>query len=118
MRVDIRPRPIWNIALCAIAIAMALPAVAQDPSGNGVWKFAPAPEQMHGEFNNEEPAGIAAGKHLKTDCSISWTADSGKVYCFTTRTSMEFLEDSPRTYLIAAQKFFNQAQAPTEERPQ
>jgi YHS domain-containing protein len=73
---------------------------------------------MHGEFNNEDPVRVAVGKHLKTDWSISWTADNGKLYFFTTRTSMEFFEDSPRTYLIAAQKFFNQAGPPTEERPQ
>jgi YHS domain-containing protein len=103
LRLNIRPRAIWNIALCAVVIATALRAVAEDPPDNGVWKFAPAPEQIHGESNNEDPVGVAAGKHLKTDCSINWTADNGKVYCFTTRTSMEFFEDSPRTYLSAAQ---------------
>jgi hypothetical protein len=36
MRLDIRPWPIWNIALCAIVIATAPPAVAEDPPGNGV----------------------------------------------------------------------------------
>lgn len=67
------------------------------PPTDGVWKFAPAPQQIRGEFNNEDPVGLAAGAHLKTDCSINWTADNGKVYCFTTNTSMQFFEESPQT---------------------
>lgn len=54
----------------------------------------------------EDPVGLAAGTHVKTDCSINLEL-GGKTYCFTTRTSMEFFEDSPQTYLSAARKFFD-----------
>jgi YHS domain-containing protein len=67
---------------------------------------------MHGEFNNEDPVRVAVGKHLKTDWSISWTADNGKLYFFTTRTSMEFFEDSPRTYLHRRAKILQPGRSP------
>jgi YHS domain-containing protein len=117
MTFDIRPRLLWGIVLCAV-LGTTLRAVAADPPVDGVWKFPPADEQVRGEFNNEDPVGLAAGQHLKTDCSINWTADYGKVYCFTTRTSMQFFQDSPQTYLSAAEKFFGQAQAPAKQPPQ
>jgi hypothetical protein len=63
MRSDIRPWLLWGIALCAVVIATTLRAVAADPPGNGVWKFPPAPEQIRGEFNNEDPASENQRKH-------------------------------------------------------
>jgi hypothetical protein len=99
---------IWReLALCTLADAMTLGAMAADPPTNGVWKYQVPPTPVSGEFNNEDPVGLAAGAHLATDCSINLHADDGKVYCFTIRTSMQFFEDSPQTYLGAARKFFD-----------
>jgi YHS domain-containing protein len=80
------------------------------PEDGGTWKFAPAPSGIHAEFNAEDPVALAAGTHIKTDCSIN-LALNGKTYCFTTRMSLDFFEQSPQNYLSAAQRFFDGAPA-------
>jgi hypothetical protein len=55
MSPEIHPRLLWGVALFALAIVTTQRAVAANPPpGDGVWKFPPAPEQIHGEFNNED----------------------------------------------------------------
>jgi YHS domain-containing protein len=78
------------------------------PGDGGTWKFAPAPSGIHAEFNAEDPVALAAGAHIKTDCSINLALD-GRTYCFTTRMSLDFFEQSPQNYLSAAQNFFDGA---------
>jgi YHS domain-containing protein len=82
-------------------------AVDQSAPGGGIWKAVVPPKAMHGEFANEDPVGLAAGKHIKTDCSMNWVSgDDGKLYCFTTGTSLLFFEESPQAYIRAARKFY------------
>jgi YHS domain-containing protein len=81
------------------------------PDDGGAWKFAPVPSGIHAEFNAEDPVALAAGAHIKADCSINF-ALNGKTYCFTTRMSLDFFEQSPQSYLSAARRFFDAA--PTE----
>ena len=82
-------------------------AVDQGAPGGGIWKAVVPPKAMHGEFANEDPVGLAAGKHIKTDCSMNWVSgDDGKLYCFTTGTSLLFFEESPQAYIRAARKFY------------
>ena len=84
-------------------------AFALDRSAaGGIWKAVVPPTAMRGEFANEDPVGLAAGKHIKTDCSMNWVSgDDGKLYCFTTGTSLLFFEESPQAYIRAARKFFD-----------
>ncbi len=83
-------------------------AFAVDRSATGgIWKAVVPPTPMHGEFANEDPVGLAAGKHIKTDCSMNWHDEDGKLYCFTTGTSLLFFEEAPRSYLRAAHAFFD-----------
>jgi hypothetical protein len=92
------------------ALFMANPcAFAVDRSApGGIWKAVVPPSAMRGEFANEDPVGLAAGKHIKTDCSMNWVSgDDGKLYCFTTGTSLLFFEESPQAYIRAARKFFD-----------
>jgi hypothetical protein len=93
-----------SAALCASPVALAADGSA--PAG-GIWKAVVPPSAMHGEFANEDPVGLAAGKHIKTDCSMNWVSgDDGKRYCFTTGTSLLFFEESPQAYIRAARKFY------------
>ena len=40
--------------------------------------------------------GLASGQTVKTDCSVSWTDEDGKVYCFSSEASKEtFLRTLP-----------------------
>jgi len=100
-----------RIGICAATLLAVLPCApgvapcAARPDG-GIWKYAVPPSGIHGEFGNEDPVGLAAGVHIKTDCSMNWRADDGKLYCFTTGTSLLFFEESPHRYLEKARHFY------------
>lgn len=81
-----------RMLLCGLAAASVAAstggAVAQ---GSG----SATPAAAKGEFGNTCAMGVAAGQQVATDCSVSWTAEDGKVYCFSTTASKdEFLKDS------------------------
>jgi hypothetical protein len=108
MRAIARRYLIWCLALCGGALLADPSAFAVDRSApGGIWKAVVPPKAMHGEFANEDPVGLAAGKHIKTDCSMNWLDEDGKLYCFTTGTSLVFFEESPHAYLKAARRFFD-----------
>jgi len=57
----------------------------------GALLFATA--AIAGEFDNMCAMGLATGKKVKTDCSISSQVD-GKTYCFGSQEAMtEFMKD-------------------------
>jgi hypothetical protein len=112
MTLYIHARLCLAIALGALVGASTLRAIAAEPPTDGIWKFKVPEAPIHGEFSDEDPVGLAAGTHLKTDCSINTIAEDGKVYCFTTRTSLEFFEGSQKSYLSEARKFFDHDPAP------
>jgi len=70
----------------------------------GIWKaVVPPAGTMHGEFDNHDPLGLAAGVRIAADCSINWVdPDAGKLYCFSSATSLVFFLDGPRAYLERA----------------
>ena len=109
MQPFVRPCLCWCLALCgAFMLANSCALATERPAGEGIWKAVVPPNAMRGEFANEDPVGLAAGKHIKTDCSMNWVSgDDGKLYCFTTGTSLLFFEESPQAYIRAARKFFD-----------
>ncbi|HEY1726099.1 MAG TPA: hypothetical protein VGF89_11795 [Steroidobacteraceae bacterium] len=101
---------VFALTACAGLLALAPCAGAAEhvdrSQPGGIWKYAVPPDTLHGEFNNEDPVGLAAGKHIKTDCSMNWLGEDGKLYCFTTGTSLIFFEESPNYYIRIARGFF------------
>ncbi len=80
---------------------------AMPPRGDGgIWKaVVPPAGSMHGEFNGDDPFGLAAGVRIPADCSINWVdPDAGKLYCFSSATSLVMFLDAPRAFLARAQK--------------
>jgi len=77
---------------------------ASDPAHAGIWKAAlPAAGTTPGEFQGNDPVGLAAGVRIKADCSINWVdPDSGKRYCFASGTSMLMFLDAPHSYVARA----------------
>jgi hypothetical protein len=77
-----------------------------DPDRAGIWKAATPPDgTMHGEFGNHDPIGVSAGVKIKADCSINWVdPDSGRLYCFSSATSLVVFLDAPRAYLSLAMR--------------
>jgi hypothetical protein len=81
-------------------------ATAQDAVHSGIWKSATPPGgSMHGEFDNNDPIGLAAGAKIPADCSLNWVdPDFHKLYCFSSATSLVYFLDSPRAFLARARK--------------
>lgn len=79
---------------------------AADSSREGIWKAAvPPPGSMHGEFDGNDPIGVAAGERIAADCSINWVdPDTAKLYCFSSATSLVFFLDAPHGWLERARR--------------
>jgi hypothetical protein len=58
---------------------------------------------MKGEFDKFDPLGVAAGVRITADCSLNWiNPDDGKLYCFSSGSSLEFFLDKPQANLERA----------------
>jgi len=69
----------------------------------GAMLFATA--ALAGEYKDYCAMGLATGKKVQTDCSISSQVD-GKNYCFGSKEAMsEFMKD-PKANLAKADEFF------------
>jgi len=88
-----------------LALCSASPAQTEDADsarGGGIWK-AVVPKTMTGEFDSFDPLGVAAGARIKADCSLNWiNPDDGKLYCFSSGTSLEVFLDKPQANLQRA----------------
>jgi hypothetical protein len=106
------------IALIA-AISAATPCVSQAQPGTGaegrnggIWKAAVPPKPMQGEFESLDPLGVAAGARIQADCSLNWiNPDDGKLYCFSSGTSLEFFLDQPQSNLERARAAWREMSA-------
>jgi hypothetical protein len=68
---------------------------------------------MHGEFENNDPIGLAAGERIEADCSINWVdPDDQRLYCFCSATSLVFFLDAPQDYLRRARTQWRQLSPP------
>ena len=68
-----------------------------------------AAEPTEGEFSGECVMGLALGKEIKTDCSVS-TVYGGKTYCFGNETARELFLKKPDEFLLKAQIFYSSKQ--------
>jgi YHS domain-containing protein len=50
--------------------------------------------------------GLALGKEIKTDCSVS-TVYAGKTYCFGNETARELFLKKPEEFLLQAHVFYS-----------
>jgi hypothetical protein len=89
-----------------LALCSASPAQTEDADsarGGGIWKAVVPPKTMTGEFDSFDPLGVAAGARIKADCSLNWiNPDDGKLYCFSSGTSLEVFLDKPQANLERA----------------
>ena len=58
-----------------------------------------------GEFNNMCTMGLATGKDIQTDCSIS-SQVQGKTYCFGSKEAMAEFMKNPTENLAKAQAYY------------
>ena len=96
------------IAGFTVAVACAhTPATPADQLTRGhppgIWKAAVPPRPMNGEFDDFDPLGIIAGARIKADCSLNWRSpDDGRLYCFSSGTSLEVFLEDPQVSLARA----------------
>jgi len=84
----------WSPAMIrAIAMALLLQISVAAAAG-------PQPE-----FGGQCTEGLAAGRHVMTDCSLTWTDKDGKVYCFHDAASKTAFLKDPQQNLERARAF-------------
>jgi YHS domain-containing protein len=66
----------------------------------------PASAATEGEFDGECVMGLALGKEIKTDCSVS-TVYAGRTYCFGNETAKQLFLKKPEEFLLKAQIFYS-----------
>ena len=69
----------------------------------------PAVAATEGEFDNDCVMGLALGKEIKTDCSVS-TVYAGSTYCFGNETAKQLFLKKPDEFLLKAQIFYSSKQ--------
>jgi YHS domain-containing protein len=67
---------------------------------------ASATAPVEGEFGGECVMGLALGKEIKTDCSVS-TVYAGKTYCFGNETARALFLKKPEEFLLKAHIFYS-----------
>jgi hypothetical protein len=103
-----------GLALCSAPPAQT--ADADSARSGGIWKAVVPPKPMKGEFDSLDPIGVAAGARIKADCSLNWISpDDGKLYCFSSGTSLEFFLDKPQANLERARRNWLRMAAQAEE---
>lgn len=70
---------------------------------------AAAAEPDEAEFDGDCVMGLALGKEIKTDCSVS-TVFGGKTYCFGNETARTLFLKKPDEFLLKAHIFFSSKQ--------
>jgi hypothetical protein len=73
-----------------------------------------AAHQSHAEFSGMCVTGLAAGKRVQTNCSVSWQ-DEGKAYCFSNEDAKATFLKDPQGTLAKAKENFALADAPNAE---
>jgi YHS domain-containing protein len=92
-----RIRPLLSIALAA---ACCFGAVAR-----GAEPAKPAVSLSQAQFGGQCVEGLATGRHVMTNCSVTWNDKDGKTYCFSSEAAKtEFLKD-PAGNLERARNF-------------
>jgi hypothetical protein len=94
-------------AILALAANFATAQVATPlpTAGSGIWKAVVPAKPMQGEFDGNDPLGVAAGARIKADCSLNWIdPDEGKRYCFSSGTSLEYFLDRPKFNIARARQ--------------
>lgn len=118
MPVHIRHLTVLSAAVGAVVIASTgalYVAEAGHPHATGIWKSAVPRGSMHGEFHNYDPVGLMSGKLIKVDCSMNWTnPDDGKLYCFSTGTSLNYFLEWPRKHIKKAREFWERHADPKQ----
>ncbi|MEZ5875222.1 MAG: hypothetical protein R3D30_10465 [Hyphomicrobiales bacterium] len=90
-------------SVCALAMSLML----------GLGSNAVAVETDDAEFGGECVMGLALGKDIETDCSVS-TVYKGKTYCFGNETAKSLFLKRPDDFLLQAHVYYSSKQQQSE----
>ncbi|HEY6483144.1 MAG TPA: hypothetical protein VIY54_06420 [Steroidobacteraceae bacterium] len=89
----------WQRILCAaLLFGLVCPAYPADPTAAPV-------AASQAQFGGQSVQDLAEGRHVMTDCSITWKDPGGKIYCFKTEASRTAFLSKPRENLESARTF-------------
>ena len=92
----------------ALILGLLIPLVP--PATAGEAEFGePAAAASDAEFDGECVMGLALGKDIKTDCSVSTVYD-GKNYCFGNETARTLFLKKPDEFLLQAHVYYSSKQ--------
>jgi len=57
------------------------------------------------QFGGQCAEGLAEGKHVMTDCTVTWTDKDGKVYCYSSEAAKKSFLENPADGLQRAHEF-------------
>jgi hypothetical protein len=66
---------------------------------------ADAPPSGSPEFGGQCVEGLAEGRHVTTNCAITWTDKDGKVYCLSSESARKSFLENPAANLQKAREF-------------
>jgi len=87
-----------------IALGSSFPAEAGDAES-----AKPAAAASDAEFDGECVMGLALGKDIKTDCSVS-AVYGGRTYCFGNKTAKQLFLKKPDEFLLRAHVYYSSKQ--------
>jgi YHS domain-containing protein len=90
-----------------IALGSSFAAAAGDTESAESTK--PAAAASDAEFDGECVMGLALGKDIKTDCSVS-TVYGGRTYCFGNETAKQLFLKKPDEFLLQAHVYYSSKQ--------
>jgi YHS domain-containing protein len=98
-----------STALAAMVLVGSLSYVhAADDMAADNKAMSPVPAH---EFEDSCAMGLADGQMVSTDCSVNWTDEDGKVYCFSSESSKSAFLKDPAGNIAKAKKFLEEQQA-------
>lgn len=89
-------------------LGFSLPAAAGDDAAKAE-AAKPAEPAADAEFDGECVMGLALGKDIKTDCSVS-TVYNGKKFCFGNETARTLFLKKPDEFLLQAHVYYSSKQ--------
>jgi hypothetical protein len=93
------PESPWWAIICATVVACI-----GGPSAYAVDATTPAAASQP-QFGGQCAASLAAGRHVMTDCKITWTDKDGKTYCFGDDNAKQTFLENPAENLERARSF-------------
>jgi YHS domain-containing protein len=104
---NLKARRYWVAAALILGVfppflGSSLPAGAGDTESD-------KPAAANAEFDGECVMGLALGKDIKTDCSVS-TVYGGRTYCFGNETAKQLFLKKPDEFLLQAHVYYSSKQ--------